>query len=105
MNNFGYVLVTKMLIEGKRKVRFMYREEPNSEQDSGWRFCCGDEPLEYFDNPDNSVIYNVDKLIAMDPSIKPYLNASVNTAFVREHDDGVFQVQEDFEFGHEGEKN
>ena len=38
MNNFGYILATKMLVDGKRKVRFMYREAPDDNQDSGWRF-------------------------------------------------------------------
>lgn len=34
MKNFGYVLATKMLVDGKRKVRFMYRETPDNNQDS-----------------------------------------------------------------------
>ena len=45
MDNFGYVFATKMLVEGKRKVRFMYREQPDGSNDSGWRFFCGDETL------------------------------------------------------------
>ena len=55
MNNFGYVFATKMLVEGRRKVRFMYREEPEDPNDSGWRFFCGDEDQEYADNPDRSI--------------------------------------------------
>ena len=47
MKNFGYVLATKMLVDGKRKVRFMYRETPDNNQDSGWRFFCGDENDEF----------------------------------------------------------
>ena len=43
MEHFGYVLATKMLVEGKRKVRYMYHEEPDNSRDSGWRFFCGDE--------------------------------------------------------------
>ena len=47
MNNLGYVLATRMLVEGKKKVRFMYRETPDNSQDSGWRFFCGEEDDEY----------------------------------------------------------
>lgn len=38
MDNFGYVLATKMLVDNNHKVRFMYREEVTNPQDSGWRF-------------------------------------------------------------------
>ena len=35
MEKFGYVMATKMLVDGRRKVRFMYREAPDGPQDSG----------------------------------------------------------------------
>ncbi|MDR1802842.1 MAG: DUF2185 domain-containing protein [Treponema sp.] len=102
MENFGFVMATKMLVDNKRKVRFMYREEPSNDQDSGWRFFCGDEDQDYTDNPDNIAIYNVNTIIAIDKSIMPYLNSIKGTALEREDENGVFTISEDFEFGEEG---
>ncbi len=103
MNKFGYVMATKMLVDNKRKVRFMYREEPSNEQDSGWRFFCGDEDQDYTDNPDNIAIYNIDTIIAIDKSITPYLNSAKGTALERENENSMFTVSKDFSFGEEGE--
>jgi hypothetical protein len=103
MDNFGYALATKMLVDNKRKVRFMYREEPSNEQDSGWRFFCGDEGQEYTDNPDNIEIYDINTIIAIDKSITPYLKSAKGTALEREDENGIFTVSNDFSFGEDGE--
>jgi hypothetical protein len=97
MKNFGYVLATKMLIGGKRKVRFMYREESTGE-DSGWRFFCGDEDQVYTDNPDNIAIYDVQSILDIDKSVLPYLNAAPGAAFERLDEGDVFKASSDFDF-------
>jgi hypothetical protein len=102
MNNFGYVLATKMLVDNKRKVRFMYREEGQN-GDSGWRFFCGDEDQAYTDNPDNIAIYDVDTIIAIDKSIVPYLTAATGIAFEREDENAVFAASKEFGFGEGGD--
>ena len=103
MENFGYVMATKMLVDNKRKVRFMYREEPSNEQDSGWRFFCGDEDQDYIDNPNNIAIYDINTILAIDKSITPYLKSVKGTAFEREDENGIFAISKDFAFGVEGE--
>ena len=103
MDNFGYVMATKMLVDNKRKVRFMYREEPSNEQDSGWRFFCGDEDQDYTDDPGNIAIYDINTIIAIDRSITPYLTSAKGTALEREDENGVFTVSKDFSFGGDGE--
>ena len=100
MNNFGYVLATKMLVDNKRKVRFMYREKGNKD-DSGWRFFSGDEDQSYSDNPDNIAIYDVDTIIAIDKSIVPYLKSAPGSAYEREDENAVFTASKDFGFGEE----
>lgn len=101
MNNFGFVFATKMLVEGRRKVRFMYREEPDDPNDSGWRFFCGDEDQEYTDNPDNIGIYDVSTILEIDDSILPLLGSPSGTAFEREDENAPFTVSEDFAFDEE----
>lgn len=101
MNNFGYVFATKMLVEGRRKVRFMYREEPEDPNDSGWRFFCGDEDQEYADNPDNIGIYDINTLLEIDDSILQLLDSPFDTAFEREDENAPFTESKDFSFDEE----
>lgn len=102
MKNFGYVMATKMLVDGKRKVRFMYRKEPDNEQDSGWRFFNGDEDDEYVNCSQNVAIYDVESILAIDKSITPYLKAAIGAAFERENENTCFSMSEDFLSDKEG---
>lgn len=81
----GYALATKYLIDNKLKVRFMYREEPDNNQDSGWRFFAGDEDDEYVNNPENISIYNVKTIAEIDEDIIPLLKSKYGTKYKREN--------------------
>src|ERR1700704_2850881 len=50
-------------------VGFAYREQPDHESDSGWRFFAGDETQEYADNPNNFAIYDVNTIANYDRDI------------------------------------
>ena len=97
MEKFGFVLATKMLIEGKHKVRYMYHEETTNPQDSGWRFFCGDEDDGYVNNPDNIAAYDIDTILEIDRSVLPYLNCSTGIALEREDESTTFIVASDFD--------
>ncbi|MCL1987661.1 MAG: DUF2185 domain-containing protein [Firmicutes bacterium] len=96
MEKFGFVTATKMLVDEKRKVHFMYREESQNPQSSGWNFFCGEETPEYMDNPDNIAIYDINTILEVDKSIAPYLSATYGMAFERKHENAPFTVVEDF---------
>lgn len=96
MEKFGYVLATKMLVDGRRKVKYMYHEQPDNAQDSGWRFFCGEEDEAYINNPDNIAIYDINSILALDQSIMPYLGSAIGVAFEREDPNATFTVLEDF---------
>lgn len=83
MNHFGYVLATRMLVDGKKKVRYMYREEPDNTQDSGWRFFCGEEDSAYIAGPENIGIYDISTIINLDESVCPYLELPAGTVLAR----------------------
>lgn len=89
----GYVLATKQLINEKMKVGFMYRESPDNESDSGWRFFVGNESVEYVNNPDNVGIYDIDTIINLDKDVVPLLSAPCGSSFER-NDDGHFVATE-----------
>lgn len=83
-DRLGYALAPKVLVNSKLRVRFMYREAPDNDSDSGWRFFSGDETDEYVNNPDNIGLYDVSTIVQIDPDIAPYLNAPAGSAFERE---------------------
>jgi hypothetical protein len=72
----------KITVDGER-VGFMYREEPDDDIDSGWRFMAGTESDEYMNDPDNLSTYDVNTIANYDPDIVPFLGAPVGSAFER----------------------
>ena len=61
----------------------MYRELPDDDIDSGWRFFSGDETQEYADDPANFAIYDVNTIANYDPDIIEHLGAPAFSAFER----------------------
>ena len=80
----GCLATDRILVDGE-KVGYMYREEPDNNQDwdSGWRFTAGDESQEYMDDPDHSGIYALNTICNYDPEITELLNAPYGTAYIR----------------------
>jgi hypothetical protein len=74
-------------------IGYMYREEPDNEFDSGWRFFAGDESQEYADTPDNFAIYEVNTICNYDSAVIPYLNAPCGSAFSRVEGSEEFEVE------------
>jgi hypothetical protein len=78
---YGGCLATDKITVDGYPVRFMYREAPDNEFDSGWRFMSGFEDDAYMDDPDNLAIYDVNTIANYDPSIVPLLEAPEGSAF------------------------
>lgn len=93
----GSCFATDMITVEGYPVRFMYREEPDNEVDSGWRFMSGFESDEYIDNPDNLAVYDVNTIANYDPSIIPLLGSPIGSAFEKVEEGGRFEVVTDFE--------
>jgi hypothetical protein len=64
-------------------IKYMYREEPTFENDSGWRFFSGTETQEYVDDPNNLMIYEVNTIANYDQSIIPYLDMPLGAELER----------------------
>jgi hypothetical protein len=79
----------RITVEGY-PVRFMYREEPDNNIDSGWRFMSGFEDDEYMNNPNNHAIYDVNTIANYDPTIIPLLEQPPGTAFEKAGKSEVF---------------
>ena len=62
----------------------MYREYPDFDGDSGWRFTAGDEDVEYIENPDNSGLYSLNTVANKDIEIITFLDFPIGTVFYRD---------------------
>lgn len=94
---YGGCYATDMITCGGSRVGFMYRETPDNQVDSGWRFTSGYESDQYINDPDNLAFYNVNTIANYDPDIMPFLDAPVGSAFERESGTGLFVEVHDFE--------
>ena len=74
---------------------YCYREIPDGNWDSGWRFTAGDESDEYMDDPNNAGIYKLNTICNDDPDIIPLLHTPAPCAFERD-ENGVFQKIKDW---------
>lgn len=87
----GCFATDKITVDGM-KVGYMYREEPEEEMDSGWRFFSGTESREYVDDPSNTMIYDVNTIANYDRAIIPYLSLPYGTELERIDNSDEFQI-------------
>ena len=90
----GCIATNRITLEGY-KVGYCYREEPDGDWDSGWRFTAGDESDDYMDDPNNAGLYKLNTICNDDSDIIPLLNTPAPCAFERD-ENGVFQQIKDW---------
>lgn len=78
----GCYATDKITVDGEL-IGFMYREQPEFKDDSGWRFLSGSESQEYADNANNWTIYDTNTIVNYDKSIIPYLEFPIGTELER----------------------
>ena len=81
VHGIGGCMATDMITVEGYPVRFMYREEPDNEIDSGWRFMSGFEDDEYMNDPRNLALYDVNTIANYDPSIIPFLYEPIGSTY------------------------
>jgi hypothetical protein len=91
--------VTKRVLRDGAKVGYLYREAPDQDDDSGWRFTAGDESDEYMDDADNAAYVSVGRVLSKDDSFIDLLDAPIGTAFERDRDTMVFVRETDARTG------
>ena len=79
----GSCISSNEITVGGKPVGYMYRQKPDNEHDSGWRFFSGAESQEFADNAANFEIYDVNTIANYDPSIVALLWAPVGSAYGR----------------------
>ena len=91
---YGACFATDMITVDGRRVAFMYREAPDNDVDSGWRFMSGCESDAYMNDSKNHGLYDVNTIANYDPDIIPFLNAPEGSAFERRNGSGPFEAVE-----------
>src|SRR5262249_31387884 len=81
-------------------VGFMYREEPDTEFDSGWRFLSGLESDAYVNDLANVGLHDINTIANYDPAVIPLLGPPPGWAF--ERGGGGLFLRVDFEPRGEG---
>jgi hypothetical protein len=79
----GWCVATDKITVDGELVYYMYRVEPESDTDSGWRFLSGAESQEYADDPLNWEIYDVNTIANYDHAIIPYLKSPIGAELTR----------------------
>ena len=92
---FGGCFATDKITVDGMKVKYMYREESDFDNDSGWRFFSGTESQEYVDESSHTGIYEVNTIANYDNAIIPYLNSPVGTELERKDNSDEFIMVSD----------
>ena len=88
--HMGSCIASDMITVHGLKVAYMYREEAQSSDESGWVFLSGEEGDDYIEDPENLGLYEVNVIANYDADIIVHLNAPAGSHFAR-NEQGVFE--------------
>ena len=69
IENAGGCIITRSLLDGTSKLRWLFREQGVNPNDNGWRAIGDSDTQEYIDDPSNSVVVDFDTLAKMEPAV------------------------------------
>jgi hypothetical protein len=82
--------VTNRVLQDGCRVGYLYREDPDREDDSGWRITANDESDEYMDESENIAYVSLGAVLSKDDSFRALLDAPTGSAFIRDQSTGQF---------------
>ena len=97
--DFGdkFAFVSKKVFENDGVIRFIYHEEPDNEEVSGWNLFAGTEDDDYVNDPENIRMERIDYMLSVDPSLlEPFKNGHGAVAFERDGRDAEWQKIDDW---------
>jgi len=90
----GLCVVSDAIVIDGKLVGYAYREEPEDNDDSGWRFLAGDESDAYIDNSKNFSLVDLNLVANCDPVILTILDAEVGNEFDRVDDEEFLNAKD-----------
>lgn len=82
--------VTNHVLREGMQAGYLYREEPDDEEDSGWRITANDESDEYMEDSKNCAYVSLGAVLNQDDSFVELLESPVGSAFTRDPESGHF---------------
>lgn len=82
--------VTNRLLQDGCRAGYLYREDPDREDDSGWRITANDESDDYMSDPDNIAYVSLGAVLSRDDSFRELLDEPAGSAFIRDQATGHF---------------
>jgi len=65
----GGWIVSKNILDGKGKVKWLLREESIDEVDNGWRFFSDIDDEDFINNPDNLIVCDFNTIANIEPAL------------------------------------
>lgn len=88
VENAGSCIVTKSLLNGETKFRWLFREEPLNDTDTGWMAFGDSDNDEYVNNPKNLTVVDLNTLINIEPTILNVYEMPIGTDLIFIEEDG-----------------
>lgn len=79
IDHAGGMIVTKSLLSGHSKLKWLFRDDGINPDDSGWRAIGDTDTQEYLDNPANSIIVGFNTLVNIEPAVLSVYTMPVGT--------------------------
>ena len=79
----GSCIASDDITVGGKPVGYMYRETPDNDIDSGWRFFSGHESQAFADDASNFELCDVNTIVNYDRDIVAFLDSPPGSAFER----------------------
>lgn len=88
----GLCFVTKRVLEDGAPVGYLYREEPDNDDDSGWRFTANDESDAYVNDSANVALVSLGAVLSVHDRYIGLLDSPAGSAFAFDHDTQHFMA-------------
>jgi hypothetical protein len=82
--------VTERVLNEGERVGYLYREEPDDDNDSGWRITSNTESDDYMDDSANVAHVSLGAVLSRDDSFLHLLGQPAGSAFIRDAKTGQF---------------
>ncbi len=79
-----FCIVSKSVLIS-HNVGYLYKEDTDDKNDSGWRILTGDETDDYLDNDENFEYHPIGSVLNINDSFLNLLNAEVGSHFIRNY--------------------
>ena len=92
VENVGSCIITKSLLNGETKLRWLFREEPLNNIDTGWIAFGDSDNDDYVNNPKNLTVVDLNTLANIEPTILNVYKMPIGTdlIFIEENGDKYF---------------